>query len=533
MKALILLFFLLTFNSFSQLNSFNKQFQLKINYAASGSDKGVLTQLTDNSYVLTRIFGETLADSTDNYAEIIRMDIDGDILWSKKVFLGRSNEDYLFKSCVVASNQNEFYFGVNMIGAVGQSVLRIAKINSNGTIIWSKILQTPRLCNLFTQLNVFDNNDLGFLVEAKDVFEDDLSNSILIGRIDANGTLIYGNGINMSNQKAFSLELNEDEIIISRYENQSKISSISINSFYNSEIIILDTLISIQDLIIDQHKNKYVCGLVKNSVTLRDEIWLAKIDSLNNVIWSKKNTNMNSTFNGAYANQLVLKDSEIFAISYYGDMIPRTLISRFDINGNILSSKSYYFTFHTFNYERSTLIKTNDNQLAFASIGGVFYGTSFATVFQKLDDNNSSFCDGTTENLVFDDYVFTTENNILVLDNSFLNCVDLPMILEESIVLDSVFCENIEVEGSLDVSTKQKKNCQIYPNPLQDKLRIESEFNIQKIEIFNLNNELVHVLNYFEFKNSMELELHFLEKGYYLIRISSNSDQIIKKLLKE
>lgn len=532
MKALIFISFLSTFNLFSQVNSFNKQFQLKINYASSGSDKGVLTQLTDNSYVITRIFGESVVDSTDNYAEIIRIDIDGDILWSKKVFLGRSNEDYLFKACVIASNQNEFYFGVNMIGAVGQSVLKLAKINSNGTIIWNKILQTPKLCNLFTQLNVFDNNDLGFLIEARDVIEEDFSNSILFGRIDSNGTLIYGNGISMSNQKAFSLELNEDEIIVSRYEYQSKISSISTNTFYNSEINILDTLISIKDIIIDQNKNKYVCGLVKNTGTLKDEIWLAKIDSLNNVIWSKKNTNTNVNFNGAFANQLLLKDNEIISISYYGDMTPRTIISRFDINGNLLSSKSFYSTFHTFNYERSTLIKTNDNQLAFTCLGGVFYGTSFATVFQKLDENNSSFCDGTSENLLFEDYVFTTENNLLILDNPFLNCVDLPMVFEESEVLDSVFCENIEIEGNLDVLYNKLEYVQCYPNPFQNNLTIESKDQIHQIQIFNLHNKIVFNEFFTDSKNLLQLELNNLNSGYYILQITTNQNTSLYKLLK-
>jgi len=70
----------------------------------------------------------------------------------------------------------------------------------------------------------------------------------------------------------------------------------------------------------------------------------------------------------------------------------------------------------------------------------------------------------------------------------------------------------------------------LYPNPTTDVLNIESpQFNIQKIEIFNLNGKRFLSQNF----NQQPINLSSLSKGLYLIKIYGEEGISTKKLIKE
>ena len=68
----------------------------------------------------------------------------------------------------------------------------------------------------------------------------------------------------------------------------------------------------------------------------------------------------------------------------------------------------------------------------------------------------------------------------------------------------------------------------LYPNPVVNKLNIDSNFEIQKVEIYNLNGQLVKT-----FENIENGDISELNSGVYLVKIHSPENSITKKIIKQ
>jgi hypothetical protein len=76
-----------------------------------------------------------------------------------------------------------------------------------------------------------------------------------------------------------------------------------------------------------------------------------------------------------------------------------------------------------------------------------------------------------------------------------------------------------------------KQNLKVYPNPVKDKLLIESSgLNIKKTEVYNLYGKLIFKSDTLE-NNSLDLSQ--LERGIYFLRIETTNAKITKKIIKE
>ena len=68
----------------------------------------------------------------------------------------------------------------------------------------------------------------------------------------------------------------------------------------------------------------------------------------------------------------------------------------------------------------------------------------------------------------------------------------------------------------------------LYPNPVVNKLNIDSNFEIQKVEIYNLNGQLVKT-----FENIENGDISEMNSGVYLVKIHSPENSITKKIIKQ
>lgn len=68
----------------------------------------------------------------------------------------------------------------------------------------------------------------------------------------------------------------------------------------------------------------------------------------------------------------------------------------------------------------------------------------------------------------------------------------------------------------------------LYPNPVVNKLNIDSNLEIQKVEIYNLNGQLVKT-----FENIENGDISELNSGVYLVKIHSPENSITKKIIKQ
>jgi hypothetical protein len=69
----------------------------------------------------------------------------------------------------------------------------------------------------------------------------------------------------------------------------------------------------------------------------------------------------------------------------------------------------------------------------------------------------------------------------------------------------------------------------IYPNPTNDDIFIKSEFQITKVEIYSLLGALTLLENNFNEKISVSA----LSKGIYMLKIYTDNDIFIQKIIKE
>lgn len=70
----------------------------------------------------------------------------------------------------------------------------------------------------------------------------------------------------------------------------------------------------------------------------------------------------------------------------------------------------------------------------------------------------------------------------------------------------------------------------IYPNPVENVLNFETQFNIEKIQIFNLLGKLIQEVS--PSQNTHEINVSQLTDGIYLIEIQSENKKAIKKFIK-
>jgi len=85
---------------------------------------------------------------------------------------------------------------------------------------------------------------------------------------------------------------------------------------------------------------------------------------------------------------------------------------------------------------------------------------------------------------------------------------------------------NIRKDDATSVNELNSQNFQIYPNPFNDIIQISADFNFEKIELRNLNGQLLLSTC----QNSMDVSS--LQSGYYIVSLNSNNQVFNKKVLK-
>ncbi len=98
----------------------------------------------------------------------------------------------------------------------------------------------------------------------------------------------------------------------------------------------------------------------------------------------------------------------------------------------------------------------------------------------------------------------------------------------QTIVKSDYNIENLEsIQSNEDLLLTQ--SIKLYPNPVANKLTINSEIRIIKVEIFTLLGQRVKIVN----KNFRLINLEYLSKGIYMIKIFSEKGITVRKLIKK
>lgn len=79
----------------------------------------------------------------------------------------------------------------------------------------------------------------------------------------------------------------------------------------------------------------------------------------------------------------------------------------------------------------------------------------------------------------------------------------------------------------LGVNDVKKSSIQIYPNPVKEKLIINTNNKIESVEIYSQNGQLLKTVK------SKEVNISNLSKGNYLVKIKTDKEAITQKIIKE
>ena len=85
----------------------------------------------------------------------------------------------------------------------------------------------------------------------------------------------------------------------------------------------------------------------------------------------------------------------------------------------------------------------------------------------------------------------------------------------------------VTITVTLGTSEFMSQNIFVFPNPAHDSINIETEFEIESVEIYNVQGQIVLTTN------QKEINISNLTSGIYMVRIQSiNNSSITKKLIK-
>jgi len=188
-----------------------------------------------------------------------------------------------------------------------------------------------------------------------------------------------------------------------------------------------------------------------------------------------------------------------------------------DANGDYISNHKVT-SFH------NKIVATNENKMLFGGFEnfGSFNDSNF--IFAKLDLDDNFDCDTIYEysiedgeqsileadSITFSSYSGFTTQNISIIKTAISidqqNYCDILLINKEPIPMESHII--------------------IYPNPTQDYVKIESEFTIDDIDLYDAYGRFI--LN----STNGSIDLSKLTKGVYFLHINVNGENITKEIIK-
>lgn len=107
-------------------------------------------------------------------------------------------------------------------------------------------------------------------------------------------------------------------------------------------------------------------------------------------------------------------------------------------------------------------------------------------------------------------------------------------------VTDSYGCSNsdnvdVEVTVAMALSDKQQNaKLEVYPNPVSEYLMIEKlDVVSATIQIVNLTGRVIHESENVDLSHNYKLDLAYLNEGYYLLKVMTNDQQYVVRILKK
>jgi hypothetical protein len=99
------------------------------------------------------------------------------------------------------------------------------------------------------------------------------------------------------------------------------------------------------------------------------------------------------------------------------------------------------------------------------------------------------------------------------------------------IITNTATTEFVETLGNEDFNTNN--TISLYPNPANSLLNIKSDFEIQRIMVYDIYGKLILEKNYKEISDEVQINIESYTSGLYLLEVQSNSYKKVLKFIKQ
>lgn len=425
----------------------------------------------------------TLNNNSPGYPDcfIVKFNTNGNIIWAKNVGglgadVGKSIKVDITGNIYVTGtfNSSTISFGNNTLTSSGNTNIFVVKYDSTGNALWAKSASE-------TSSGIVNN-----------ICVDVFGNVFIIGFFDQ-PTITFG-AFTLTNAAVY-----RSDIFIVKYDVFGNVIwAKSASGSDNDSGYGINT---------DTNGNAYLTGyfmspsLSFDTITLLNvnntntDCFLVKFNTAGNVIWAKSfggtdNETGTAIVNDAIGNSYVTGSFFSPSISFgattlfnFGTGSSDIFVSKFDSSGNSLWAKSAGG--NSSDVANSIYKDANDNLYIAGNFGSSTVAFGNDTLLGTLPYGASDFF-------------------IAKLDNVITGTSELPVVMN---------------------------NFNLYPNPVQNELFIESNFEgTQKFEIFNIVGQIIY--SYVVDKKAV-VNMTNLPNGVYLIKLNTGKSTIVKKFVKE
>jgi hypothetical protein len=429
----------------------------------------------------------TYSASTNNFSEyysvILKLDIAGNILWSKSY--GEPNKREYSKQISVTST-SIFISGDVDTSALGLSDIFILKTDTSGNLIWGKTFDAGGSEHL-RKSKQFNNNEIFLSGNSETGFG---INNFYLLKTDTNGTLLWNRrfhipSYNEFNGQAITKDLNGNIILTGRVDSVNGIGSFNTWDIFLMKLSADGTfqwanIYGGADYdegysVFQTNDGGFMIGAEPESYGAVSRIALLKTDSIGNVEWIK-----------------LYGDTS----GFLDDMVMN------DDNGyTILASNGSYD-----DYAPMLLIKVD-------SIGTAFCGDSLVTI------PHSTFTP-----------LIDSITNIGVSSGG----IPFTPLISNFPLTVSDFCG----QGNSILNLYGFLNFEVSPNPFTSSITIsikKTNFKHFTLAIHNILGQTVYRMSENNFGNtySKTIDMNKLSRGIYLLEVIIDGERTVKKIVKE
>lgn len=532
LKSIITIYLFTATAAFAQMNTFNAQFLYKTNLWASNFNN--LKQTYDKGYVFCRGTIDTINGIGEKYCELVKINREGGVMWTKRLLNGTQPTHATFNT-VAQNNQNGIILATSEYQTDSAHVVLLCT-DSIGNTLWAK--KYPGECKSFV-FKVIPATDNGYVISGSTIDSNNVEYAYLF-KTNSVGDYIWGKKIILPGDTMAGfyscVEIPGEGYLATGY---SGAKALAVKFDYAGNIIWDKKMFTYAARFLNVARfpdgSFILSGSYADSIqNYMPKLFLVKFNALGNILWEKGLQENAGPYSGSYIWDLKTFNSNEFVFSgYISNPIPTLLVGKLNVNGNIIWTKEYRSTFHTFNYEPCSIETTLDGGMAVNLLGGTFTNgvPTFSSELLKLDGNGFVGCDGLNYSLQLKNLNYPTSSGILSYtcgtEASFVPTIS------NVVINDTTLCKSIldfHILGLTEYENQEYNLFQNYPNPSNGITTIDfylgKTINQISLEIYDSKGSLILIKKLgeqFEGKHSIDMDLKLTSGVYFYSLINDGS----------